>query len=78
MAKREADCLSGGVGGAVEEGDSVPGAGYVGVDGDTGVEDVLPYSCGVGVYRVLSKADEGYRGWRREGWEQSSCTQEGK
>lgn len=41
MANREAECLRGGVGGVVMEGDGVPGAVYVGVDGDSGVEDVL-------------------------------------
>lgn len=47
MANREAECLNGGVGGVGEEGDDVTGAGYVGVGGDPGVEDVLLYSRGV-------------------------------
>lgn len=41
MANREAECLKGGVGGVGEEGEDVTGAGYVGVGGDPGVEDVL-------------------------------------
>lgn len=46
MAKRDADCLRGGVGGAAaaEEAEDVPGAGKVDVDGDTGVDEVRPYS----------------------------------
>lgn len=42
MANLEAECLRGGVGGVVEEGDGVPGAWQL--DGDKGVEDVLLYS----------------------------------
>lgn len=46
MAKRDADCLRGGVGGAAaaEEAEGAPGAGNVGVDGDTDVDEVRPYS----------------------------------
>lgn len=44
MANREAECLRGGVEGVEEEGDGAPGAGSVGLEGDTGEEDVLVYS----------------------------------
>lgn len=42
MAKRDAECLSGGVGGVTGEVERVPGDGYMGTDG--AVADVWPNS----------------------------------